>query len=68
MQIAPESNRLIRLPRVIDLTGKARTQIDDAIRKGNFPAPIKEGRLTLWVESEVQAWIADRIANAPRKA
>lgn len=67
MQTERVTNRLIRLPEVTALTGKARTQIYAAVKSQNFPIPIKDGALTLWVESEVQQWIADRITNAPRK-
>lgn len=34
------------------------------IKTGEFPRPIKMGRRSLWVESEVQAWIASRIEDA----
>ena len=34
------------------------------VKAGKFPKPIKLGRRSLWIESEVQAWIAARIADA----
>ena len=67
MQAERTVNKLIRIAEVMQVTGKARTQLYAAVKTGNFPAPIKDGTASLWVESEVQSWIADRIANAPRK-
>jgi prophage regulatory protein len=31
------------------------------IRAGQFPKPIKLGSRNCWIESEIDAWIADRI-------
>jgi len=57
------TKRLIRLPEVIRQTGLARSSIYDGIRAGTFPKPIPLcGRNVAWVESEIQKWIADRIA------
>lgn len=67
MQAERTVNKLIRIAEVMSMTGKGRTLLYAAVKTGNFPAPIKDGSASLWVESEVQQWIADRIANAPRK-
>ena len=67
MQAEKSADKLIRINQVMEVTGKARTQLYAAVKSGNFPAPIKDGASSLWVDSEVQQWIADRIANAPRK-
>lgn len=40
-----------------------RTSIYAGIAARTFPAPIKSGKRSLWVESEVEQWIADRIAE-----
>jgi predicted DNA-binding transcriptional regulator AlpA len=34
------------------------------VRKRKAPQPVKIGRATLWVESEVQAFIAERIRES----
>ena len=34
------------------------------IKDDEFPKPIKMGRRSLWIESEVQAWIRARIADS----
>ena len=55
--------RLIRLPEVIRQTGLARSSIYDGIRASAFPKPVPLcGRNVAWVESEIQQWIAGRIA------
>lgn len=59
--------RLIRLPAVLDLTGRGRTATLDDVKAGSFPKPVKVGAATMWLYSEVQAWIADRVRQS-RKA
>lgn len=59
---APE--RLINLREVQRQTGLGKTRIYAMDRAGDFPAHIKEGASSLWVESEVQAWIRERIERA----
>ena len=55
--------RLIRLPEVIRQTGLARSSIYESVRDRTFPKPVPLcGRNVAWVESQVQQWIADRIA------
>jgi prophage regulatory protein len=40
-----------------------RTSIYAGIAAGTFPAPVKVGKRSLWVEAEIAQWIADRIAE-----
>jgi len=58
-QIPPK--RIIRLPAVIELVGLKRTAIYERIKMGDFPKPVKLGRASGWVESEMQAWIETRM-------
>lgn len=60
--------RLIRLPELLSITGESRTQCYENISTGLHPAPRKDGRASLWVMSEVQAYVAQKIARLPRKA
>lgn len=54
------SESLIKLPQVIEKTGRGRTTI---YTDPTFPKPVKIGtRAVAWVQSEVDAWIAQRIA------
>lgn len=64
--VAP-GERLIRISEVLSMTGEARTTCYDAIATGTHPAPLKDGRASLWRLSEVQAYVAQKIARLPRK-
>ena len=56
---------LLRLPQVIERVGLRRTAIYDAVKLGTFPQPIKLGRrCTAWSSSEIDRWVAERIAQS----
>ncbi|MFO1220320.1 MAG: AlpA family phage regulatory protein [Burkholderiaceae bacterium] len=55
--------RLIRLPACLGLVGLGRSAWLDLVRDGKAPKPVKIGRATLWLESEVQQFIADRVRH-----
>lgn len=55
--------RFLRMPEVEQATGTRKSFIYAAARRGTFPQPVKLGRrMTVWIASEVDAWIAQRIA------
>ncbi len=57
---------IIRRKEVSAKTGLPRSSLYDRVKAGVFPAPIRLGagmKATGWVESEVDAWIAEQIAN-----
>lgn len=57
--------RLIRLPEVISKVGFQKTYIWNCIKEGTFPKQIKLGaRLSVWKESDIDSWIAEKIAQA----
>lgn len=57
--------RLIRLPQVESLTGLKRAHVYGLARRGKFPKPLKLGaRASAWRESQVLAWIQERIREA----
>lgn len=63
MPLLHQPLRLLRLQQVMTRTGVARTFIYDQIKKGHFPQPVKAGRASLWLETEIEGWIqalADR--------
>lgn len=60
---------LERLPAVMARTGKSRSQIYRDVAAGRFPAPVKLGeRSSAWDASEIDHWIAERIASRDAKA
>lgn len=62
--VAPSPRDLRKLPAVRRQTGKSAASIYRGVRAGTFPAPVKIGpRASAWVGAEVDAWIAERIAQ-----
>lgn len=56
---------LIRMPRVQEITGNGKSWIYAAIRRREFPAPVRCGpKNVAWVEDEIYAWVEQRIAEA----
>jgi prophage regulatory protein len=53
--------RLLRLKEVQDKLVMSKTTIYDRVRTRSFPATVHLGTMAAWVESEVDAWILDRI-------
>ena len=56
---------LMRKNEVLDAVHLGRTQLDDAIQRGEFPRPIKiteSGRRIAWIREEVEGYIAARAA------
>jgi prophage regulatory protein len=57
------SRSLWRLETVKDKTGLTTSQIYEQQKRGEFPASVPLGPRTIgWVSTEVEAWIASRIA------
>lgn len=63
---------LIRLPEALKKTGLSRTRCYVLIAKGEFPQPVKiggpQGRAIAFPETEIDAWIADRMADREQVA
>jgi len=58
-----QSNNIIRLPRTIQKTGLSRSTIYALVNRGEFPQQIHLSPRTMgFLEHEVDAWIADRVA------
>lgn len=56
---------LLRLQQVKSITGLSKSTIYTRISEGTFPKQIPLGpRLVVWVESDIQKWIADQVAAA----
>lgn len=62
---------ILRRREVEARTGLGCSTIYDAIKAGTFPAPVQLGPKSVgWVESEINAWLAARVAarDAARQA
>jgi prophage regulatory protein len=55
---------LLRLPEVIKRTGLCKALV---YRREGFPKPVKLGRSSVWIKSEVDAWIAEFIVEGRRQ-
>lgn len=54
------SERLLPMAAVRELVGLSPSMIYRLIGQGQFPTPGKFGTRSLWLKSEVDAWIAER--------
>lgn len=68
----PTALVILRRPEVEHRTGLSRSTIYQRVKEGTFPAPIPLGPQSVgWVESEIQSFLANRIAerdSGPRAA
>jgi prophage regulatory protein len=64
-----ENQRVLRLPQVCAATGLGRSFIYQLQAQNRFPKRIKIGvRAVGWLESEVQQWLTERIAQSRRES
>jgi prophage regulatory protein len=61
-----ETETLLTLDQVRERTAKSTAAIYAEMAKGTFPRPLKRGRRSVWIASEVQAVIDREIATLPR--
>ncbi len=63
------NHRLLPFAVVLDRVGMSRTQLYRLINAGEFPKPVRIGRLRVaFLEEEVNAWIAARIETRDDEA
>ncbi len=70
MQEHPSTSneKLLRLDAVEARVGLRKSAIYAGMKAGTFPQCLKLGpRASAWPSSAIDAWIAERIASAPRK-
>lgn len=49
--------RLIRLPEVTSHLGIGKTKLYAMIGAGEFPAPIKIGKVSVWSTHDIESWM-----------
>ena len=59
-------DQMVDMAFITQLTGLTDKWFDKLIKDGGFPAPIKMGRSSRWLKSEVEAWLQARIAQSLR--
>ena len=57
-------DQLVTMAFITQLTGLTDKWFYKLIQDGGFPKPIKLGRSSRWLESEVEAWLQQRIAQS----
>ncbi|HDU8496040.1 helix-turn-helix transcriptional regulator [Morganella morganii] len=55
---------LVDMKFITKLTGSTDKWFYKLIQEGQFPKPIKLGRSSRWLKSEVEAWLQARIAGS----
>ncbi|EGQ2070151.1 AlpA family transcriptional regulator [Citrobacter koseri] len=58
------SDKLVDMAFITQLTGLTDKWFYKLIQDGIFPKPIKLGRSSRWLQSEVEAWLQQRIAES----
>ena len=53
--------RFLPLPKVMSRIGKSKAFIYSHMAKDEFPKPVKVGRSSVWVQSEVESWMRKMI-------
>lgn len=51
--------QLLDIKTVLKRVAIGRTKLYALVAQRNFPQPLKIGRHTRWLETEVEAWVAD---------
>ena len=65
---SPAQERVLRLPEVIHQCGLSRSTLYDLIARDAFPAQVSlGGKNVAWLQSEITAWMEERIAHRNRK-
>lgn len=57
---------LVDMKFITKLTGLTDKWFYKLIQDGQFPKPVKFGRSSRWLKSEVEAWLQERIAESRR--
>ncbi|MDM8750881.1 helix-turn-helix transcriptional regulator [Morganella morganii] len=55
---------LVDMKFITKLTGLTDKWFYKLIQDGQFPKPVKFGRSSRWLKSEVEAWLQERIAGS----
>ena len=56
------SEKIYRLDRIKEITGLSRSWIYLAMKKGEFPEPIKLGKRAIgWPSSVIEEWIKEKL-------
>jgi len=58
------SERILRLPQLVEKLGKSKSAIYKEMAEGSFPQSVNlGGRSVGWLEQEIDTWLAKKIAD-----
>ncbi|MDY4315666.1 AlpA family phage regulatory protein [Pectobacterium actinidiae] len=58
------NDKFVDMTFITSFTGMTDKWFYKLIQDGKFPAPIKLGRMSRWKESEIVAWLEERIKDS----
>ena len=58
------NDKMVDMAFITHFTGLTDKWFYKLIKDGDFPKPIKLGRSSRWMQSEVEAWLQQRIAQS----
>lgn len=60
--------RFVRLPEVLTSIGVSERTLYDLMKRGEFPRPVKIGKMSVWVDEEIEAWQQARLDERQAQA
>lgn len=58
------NDKMVDMKFITEFTGLTDKWFYKLIQDGNFPRPIKLGRSSRWMQSEVESWVHERINHS----
>ncbi|CNE31107.1 helix-turn-helix transcriptional regulator [Yersinia intermedia] len=58
------NDKMVDMAFITEFTGCSDKWFYKLIQEGQFPKPIKLGRSSRWLQSEIEAWVKHRIADS----
>ncbi|MGR7435062.1 helix-turn-helix transcriptional regulator [Klebsiella aerogenes] len=61
------SDKMVDMVFITEFTGLSDKWFYKLIQEGQFPKPIKMGRSSRWLKSEIESWVQQRITDSRRE-
>lgn len=58
------SDKMVDMVFITEFTGLSDKWFYKLIQEGQFPKPIKLGRSSRWLKSEIESWVLERITES----
>lgn len=58
------SDKMVDMVFITEFTGLSDKWFYKLIQEGQFPKPIKMGRSSRWLKSEIESWVQQRITDS----